>query len=351
MIITHADADGWCSAGIFLLSEISKKNNETIDTIRYATVRYVITLLKQILYNHKPCKIYIFDLNADNTKKYRNLLVQLSRRNFDITLIDHHIVPDKYQFDRTLKDHGITVIRDTSMSCSELIFREYKESIEKRKYDKAFFLMCVGAIGDKRVTTFVQEKLNSFRWENLFDVYAVLVAGIQDGKEFLRSILWEKDKDGVGFTKKIYHRATRKRFWIEKIKKEVLKNLEMLDDGIYVIRIFKKYIGLAASIMVDLPDVDYAIAIGTRSPSSTLNKILLFFRELFRTLFNRPIVKDEKMIRISVRSTKPVNKIITRIANSCNGYGGGHKLACGARIPRKELNLFLKKLVNEIRKS
>lgn len=350
MIITHADADGWCSAGIFLLTDVSKMDNESIDTIRYATVRYVIILLKQILHNQRPCKIYIFDLNADNTKKYRDLLIQLSKRNFEITLIDHHIVPDKYKFDQTLKNNGINVIRDTSMSCSELIFREYKDLIKKRKYDKAFFLMCIGAIGDKRVTNFIQEKLNSFRWENLFDVYAVLVAGIRDGKEFLRSVLWEKDKDGVGFTKKIYQRATRKRFWIEKIKKDVMKNLEMLDEGIYVIRIFKKYIGLAASIMVDLPDVDYAIAIGTRSPSSALNKILSFFREIFRILFKRPIVKDEKMIRISVRSTKPVNKIITRVANSCNGYGGGHKLACGARIPRNELNVFLKKLINEIRK-
>ena len=83
---------------------------------------------------------------------------------------------------------------------------------------KAEFLLCIGAIGDRLITPFVQKIINSFRREEIFDVYACLLAGITNGKEFIYSIFEEKDKDGVGFTKKLYYRAAKKRFWIEKLK-------------------------------------------------------------------------------------------------------------------------------------
>lgn len=346
MIITHADADGWSSAGIFLLTEESKKNKEEIQSVRYATVRYINILLSQ-LKSQKPCKLYIFDLNADDVKKYERLLIDLAKKGFKITLIDHHIVYPS--FDQAIEENGINVRRDTSMCCSELVYRQFKDQIDIKDMKKAEFLMCLGAIGDKRITEFIQERMSQFRWEKLFDLYAVLVAGIRDGHEFLKRILEEMDKDGIGFTKKIYNRATRKRFWIEKIKKEVIDNYEEVYENIAVIHIFKKYIGLSAGVLVDLSHIDYAIAIGDRPPYQSLNRVLLFFKNLFKPIFSRRKKKDDSMVRISIRSTKPVNKILRKVAKSCDGFGGGHKYACGARIPKDRLNFFIKRFINEIK--
>ena len=347
MIITHADADGWCSAGIFLLTKTSKKTRERIKTVRYATVRYINILLEQILRNQNPYPLFIFDLNADDTETYKNLLIKLASKGFKITLIDHHIVPEN--FDKFLIENGIKVIRDTSICCSELVYRKFKDEIPKNEQNKAEFLMCIGAIGDKRITDFIKKKMFSFRWEELFDLYAVLIAGIRDGKEFLNSILIEKDRDGVGFTKKLYNRAARKRFWLEKIKRQVLNKYELINDKICVIHIFKKYLGLAASILIEELDVKYVIAIGDRPPDNIINKIILFIKQLLKPFFikkNRP--KGNKMIRISIRSTKPINNIIKKLAKDCGGFGGGHKFACGVRIPNDKLNTFLKKFVKEV---
>ena len=345
MIITHGDADGWCSAGIFLLTDIGKK--EKIELTRYATVRYINILLKQLLTHQDPCKIYIFDLNSDNSENYKNLLIKLSKKGFQITLYDHH--PIHSSFDKAIEENGVKVIRDISVCCSELVYREFKDDFTIKDQNKAEFLMCIGAIGDKRITKFVQEKMYTYRWEELFDLYAVLVAGIRDGHDFLNSVLKEKDKNGIGFTKKIYSRATRKRFWLEKIKSEVLKNCEKIDNRVYIIHIFKKYIGLAAGFLIDQSDIDYAIAIGDRSPTSALNQSILFFKEIFGSIFKRKKSKDDKMVRISIRSNKSINKIITKLAKSSGGHGGGHKFACGARIPKNKMNFFLKSFMKEIK--
>jgi len=342
LIITHADADGWCSAGIFLLTDISKKYEENIDTIRYATVRYINILLNQILKREKPCNLFIFDLNADDTITYKNLLIKLVKNGFRITLIDHHITYDS--FDDEIRKNGITVIRDLSLCCSELVYKVYKDRINIKDRDKAEFLMCLGAIADKRVSQNITNRILKFRWEKSYDLYAINLAGIKNGYEFLRCILLEKENK----MKKIYERASRKRLFLEKIRKYVLKKFILMKNNVAVIHIFKKYIGLAAGILIDVPDIEYAIAIGDGPNIHPLAKLFLFLKSFIKPFLRKKEPYKDSMIRISIRSTKPVHTIVIKTSKLCNGFGGGHKYACGARIPYNKLNLFIKKFVNEI---
>ncbi len=339
MIICHNDADGYASAGIFLLA-----NEENLDNLRYSTVRYINILLKKLLSKNSPQKLYLLDINADDSDTFVQNLIKLQKNGYEITLIDHHQLANSY--DDKLLSEGIQVIRDTSMSCSELIFHTFINNIKEKT--KAEFFLCIGAIGDRLVTPFVQKVINSFRREEIFDVYACLLAGITNGKEFLYSIFEEKDKDGVGFAKKLYYRATKKRFWIEKLKAKV-NLLQESTESISIIHIYKRYIGFAASYLIDQENINFAIAIGD-GPPDIRNWFLNYLQKFLNFVFRRKVKQKDDKIRISLRSKIPINNITSILSKNFNGFGGGHKYACGASIPEENLIPFLKEIIREFKK-
>lgn len=338
MIICHNDADGFASAGIFLLA-----NQENLDALRYSTVRYINKMLNNLIHKNSPQKLYLFDVNADDSDNFIQNLIKLRNLGYSITLIDHHQLAQSY--DDRLSSEGIQVIRDTNMSCSELIFHTYINKIEDKR--KAEFFLCIGAIGDRIITPFVQKVINSFRREEIFDVYACLLAGISNGKDFIYSIFEEKEKDGVGFAKKLYYRATKKRFWIEKLKAKV-NLLQESTESISIVHIFKKHIGFAASYLIDQDNIDIAIAVGDGSPDIR-NWFLNYLQKFLNFVFRRKVKQTDDKIRISFRSKIPINNIISAISKKFNGFGGGHKYACGASIPQQNLISFLKETIREFK--
>ncbi|NVM52931.1 MAG: hypothetical protein HWN66_04450 [Candidatus Helarchaeota archaeon] len=338
MIICHNDADGFASAGILLLV-----NEDNLDDLRYSTVRYINILLKRILNNESPQKLYLLDINADDSDTYIQNLIMLRNKGYDITILDHHPLTDYY--DAELKSEGIEVIRDTSMSCSELVFHYFIDAIKDKR--KAEFLLCIGAIGDRIITPFVQKVISSFRREEIFDVYACLLAGITNGRDFLYSIFEEKDKDGVGFTKKLYYRAAKKRFFIEKLKSRV-NFLQESVESISIIHIFRKYIGFAASYLIDQDNIKFAIAIGD-GPPDFKNRFYNYWQNFLNFIFRRKVKAKNDKIRISFRSKVALNTLVTALSKKYHGFGGGHKYACGASIPQEFLIPFLKEIIREIK--
>lgn len=338
MIICHNDPDGFASAGILLLT-----GDENLNDLRYSTVRYINKLLKKLQKNHTTQKIYLLDINADDTDTFIQTLIKLQKQGNRITIIDHHQLAE--EIDQKLNSEGIEIIRDTSISCSELVFTSFSNEIRDRR--KAEFLLCIGAIGDRLITPFVQKIINSFRREEIFDVYACLLAGIPDGKDFLFSVFEEKDKDGVGFTKKLYYRAAKKRFRIEKLKSQINSLVETI-GSISIVHIFQRHIGFAASYLIDQEHTHFAIAIGDGLPDFR-NRFLIFFQKILNFLFRKKPKPNEGLIRISFRSKTPIDRLISAISKRFYGFGGGHKYACGASIPQEQLIPFLKEIIREFK--
>ncbi|HUX97929.1 MAG TPA: DHH family phosphoesterase [Candidatus Deferrimicrobium sp.] len=337
MIICHNDADGFASAGILLLTK-----KENLDELRYSTVRNINYYLKKF-HNKTPQPLYLLDINADDSDNFIQNLIKLQHKGFKITLIDHHQLPENY--DTELKETGINIIRNTAMSCSELMFHSFINTIEDKR--KAEFFLCIGAIGDRLITPFVQKIINSFRREEIFDVYACLLAGITNGKDFIYSIFEEKDKDGVGFTKKIYYQATKKRFFIEKLKAKV-NILKESTESICTVHIFQKYIGFAASYLIDQENINFTIAIGD-GPPDFRNRFYFYITKFLRFIFRRKEKAKDDIVRISFRSKIPINTLVSNISKKYNGFGGGHSYACGASIHKDQLVPFLKEIIREFK--
>ncbi len=339
MIICHNDADGFASAGILLLA-----NGENLEDLKYSTVRYINILLKKILNKEYPQKLYLLDLNADDSDTFIQILIKMRAKGYDIVIIDHHQLAEA--FDEKLKSEGIQIVRDTSMSCCELIFHSFIDKIKEKR--KAEILLCIGAISDRIITPFVQKIISSFRREEIFDVYACLLAGITNGREFLYSVFEEKDKDGVGFAKKLYYRATKKRFWIEKLKTRINAIQESIGT-MSIVHIFPKYIGFAASYLIDQDGIDFAIAIGD-GPPDFRNRFYIYLQNFLNFVFRRNTKQKNDKIRISFRSKVPINNLVFSISKKYKGFGGGHGHACGASIPQENLVSFLKEIIREIKK-
>lgn len=339
MIIAHNDFDGFCSAGILILAEA-----DNLEELNYATVGYINKFLKKLSLNEKPEKIYLVDINADDSELYIKRLHELNAKGFEIIIYDHHNFP----YDDQLKAVGIKVIRNTEMCCSQVVYEIFIDKIEESKKYKADFLLCVGAIDDKKITPYVEKRMMKMRTESLFDVYACLMAGLKNGRQFLSNLFYERDKDGVGFTKKLFENATNRRFFLEKIKKQTLKDQEIIRN-IRIIHIFTSYIGIASGYLIEQPGTDYVIAIGDGRADLNI-RIKDIIKNLFlKNLFRRHL-QIYRNIRISIRTKKPVSEIVSRLAKKYNGEGGGHSMACGANIPIENVNNFIRDIIYQFLK-
>ncbi|MHA1379078.1 MAG: DHHA1 domain-containing protein [Candidatus Helarchaeota archaeon] len=328
MIIAHKDFDGFCSAGILILAELDR-----LDDLKYATVGYINKMLKRLAKHEKPQKIFLLDINADNSQLFVKRLSDLINKGFEITLIDHH----NFAFDSQLRASGIEVIRNTNICCTQLVYEYFKDRIDPTNIKKADFLLCVGANDDRMITPFVEKKMKRMRTETLFDIFACLMSGLQNGNDFLSNIIFERDKNGVGFTKKLFENAANRRFFLEKIKKQTLHNQEVIKN-IRMVHVYSSYIGIAASYLIEQADTDFAIAVG-----DGIGNVTIRIKEFIKNLFKRNFEVYRK-IRVSFRTKKPVNEIVSKIARKYNGHGGGHALACGANIPIEYINDFLREI-------
>jgi len=348
VIIHHGDADGIAAAGLLLLAQDVdglKSKDEELAELKYATVGYINRFLKKIL-NKPPEPLYILDINADDSERFVYQLKKLAHKGFEISLIDHH----PFAYDQDLLSYNIKVIRDTEMSAAELVYKTYISAIPSKDREKASFLLLLGALGDKKITPFVDKIMKEMRQETIFDVHAVLMAGKFDSS-FLRSLFYDRDKNGIGFTKKIYEKAVDKRFFLEKVKKFVIKHHVWIKSlNARIVNIYSPYIGLAAGYLID-QECDFAIAIGDGKPP-----LRIIVKDYLKRIFSLGLSKDfriwerQKNVRISFRTKKPVNDLVKEIAKQFDGTGGGHKYACGANIPKETLDAFIRKILKDFAK-
>ncbi|MHA1784517.1 MAG: DHHA1 domain-containing protein [Candidatus Helarchaeota archaeon] len=342
MIVTHKDADGFSAAGILILARNDMQ--ESLENLRYATVSYINKLLYK-LRRRAPQELILIDINADDSEKYTKNLIFLANRGVSITLYDHHQFPN----DDKLIQNNINVVRDTTISATELIYKNYIDKIKGKHLEKANFLLALGSIGDRIVTPFAEKIISRIRRETLFDVYACLMSGMANDKKILKSLFYERDKDGVGFTKKLYKNAVNRRYTIEDIKKYILKN-QIIYKNVRLVHIYYQNIGFASSFLIEQPNTDISIAIG--DGSLPLRILIKLYAKKFLSFGLNKELRDlmlKDTVRISFRSkrTKKINEIVEQCARIYGGVGGGHSNACGATIPKKSLEQYLKNVIQQ----
>ncbi|NHI91999.1 MAG: hypothetical protein EAX96_05810 [Candidatus Lokiarchaeota archaeon] len=342
MIVTHKDADGFSAAGILILARNNK--DDCLEKLQYATVSYINKMLYK-LRKKVPNELILLDLNADDQEKYTKNLIFLAKKGCKITIYDHH----QYLNDYLLLENGITIFRDTSISATELVYMKHIDEISKEFLEKANFLLALGTIGDRLVTPFSQNIISRMRRETLFDVYACLMSGMSNDKKILKDLFYDRDKDGVGFTKKLYRNAVNRRYTIEDIKKHILKN-QIIYRNVRLVHIYHMNIGFASSFLIELPNTDISIAVGDGSlPWRLLLK--LYAKKILTFGLNKELreVMIRETIRLSFRShkSKKINEIVETAAKMYGGVGGGHSNACGATIPEKNLDKFLKLIIQQ----
>jgi len=343
LIITHKDADGFSAAGLLILAS-QTDYKKSIGDLRYATVSFINKLTYQ-LRKKTPQPITIIDVNADDTEKYTRNLIALAKKGYEITIYDHH----QFKNDERLKSVGITVYRDTSISATEILYKRLIDKISNNNLEKANFLLALGTIGDKIVTPYAEDIISRMRRETLFDVYACLMSGMANDKTILKMLFFERDKDGVGFTKKLYNSAVDRRFFIEKIKKYILKN-QLVYKNIRVIHIYYQNIGFASNFLLEQPNTDVAIAVGDGSfPIGLLIK--LYAKKILSFGMNKELRNTmlRDTVRLSFRSVRSlkINEIVEKGAKRFGGVGGGHSMACGATIPKNKVDDYLKHVLQE----
>jgi len=342
LIVTHKDADGFSAAGIFILAR--DKKEECLDKLQYATVSYINKFLYK-LRKKIPQELILLDINADDSEKYVKNLIFLAKNGCNITIYDHH----QFQHDQKLKANGITIFRDTDISATELVYTKHLDDIPNEYMEKANFLLALGTIGDRIVTTYSQKIISRMRRETLFDVYACLMSGKSNDKKILKDLFYERDKDGVGFTKTLYKNAVDRRYTIEDIKKHILKN-QIIYRNVRLVHIYYQNIGFASSFLVEQPNTDIAIAVGDGSLPFRL-MLKLYAKKILTFGMNKELrqIMIKESIRISFRSirSKKINEIVETAAKMYGGVGGGHSNACGATIPEKSLDDFLKLVIQQ----
>jgi len=80
-----------------------------------------------------------------------------------------------------------------------------------------------------------------------------------------------------------------------------------------------------------------------------LKKKGLISQTFFNFILRRKVKQSDDKIRISLRSKIPVNTLVSSLSKKYNGFGGGHKYACGASIPQQNLIPFLKEIIREFK--
>ena len=299
MILTHADADGICSAALLL----------TVFPKTKIFFTKPVSLLKDLKFL-KQKNLILADL-AFNKRDTEKIFKELEKRNF--LYFDHHPL--------SKKDLNENFKIDQFASTSELIFKFYKDKLPEERVWVALY----GAIGDYcENTKFVQDKMKDWDIRSIYFEVSTLVLGIKneefssyDKKRELVELLarGKNPSDFSGLVQSAKDAVTRE-FELYKIVK---KQVKVLDNLAYFV--YEKYFGFRG------PAALFAATAGRKSVG-----VSCFRRRDF--------------LDITLRSKRPLplHELAEKAAEEVGGSGGGHPGAAGARIPEGSFEKFLNTL-------
>lgn len=321
-VISHRDLDGLASAILF--EEILNKKG--FRAIGFSFLDYKSDLFDEIiktLEENKATKTIILDINIDNLnfEKFESL-----RKNFDTFIIDHHPINESV-IDKS------NIIKTDLVDCAALtIYRLNKEILNIHDWKWLLFPTMITEFSylSKENEEFIHEFYPNF------DLSKVNNSELREEAHKLGSVIIYYGSD----YEKSFRILKNKDFnLIENANAAVEKEVRKLKESYQT---HAEYIEKKQLYWyISSPKLDIANVVTTLVSMEEKDKTFVFVSN-----------DDQDFVKISTRNQSGNIDLGKAINNSILGLekssGGGHKKAAGARILKKDLDIFKSRFISNI---
>jgi single-stranded-DNA-specific exonuclease len=320
--ISHKeDVDGICSAALIKAAfDISK-----VILVDYANL--ISRLEKVATMPDKIEQLFICDLGLSkkNEQKFVELLQRIASTGAEVIYIDHHdINKDTLQ---ALKKADVTVIRTIEECTSIQAYTKYMKKLP----DHAAFFAAMGALTDYMENKPLASAIVS-RFDRQFlmlesTALSYMISSNQHDDPFLIKMV-------ETLAKMKYPHDIKGGFdMAEKFAKKVANAVESIEESI-----------------VKLDNIAYAPSAVELSSSMVVNFVLGSSGKPAAMVYK--LKDDIKSYVVSIRGSADckvhLGRLTNDIASELGGSGGGHDRACGAVIPKSNLQKFIEILNRKI---
>jgi RecJ-like exonuclease len=315
LLFIHGDTDGVCSGALALYYYRNVRNQDVKIVFTHPAGLYKD--LQEFM--EKEADIFIADiaLAEDTYTEIINLLNKLSAKN-NVVYVDHHPLPTDFR----LNEASFEFIHDLNASSSELTYRLLEDNLGI-DYSRIFIF---GAIGDYLDETPVVKK-----WIDYWDKRAVY---------FEAGVLAQ----GLEATRKMYD---FKRHVVEHLSLNRLPSSlsELLVKALIESQNEEEMRGRVKQNIIKLKHVSYVI-----EPGGSLGRAANYARIYGGTPVGVAVQFLDDIANMSIRSDRniDINIILRKIVKEYGATGGGHPNAAGARVKKKHLEDFLKRIDREV---
>ena len=320
--ISHKeDVDGICSAALIKATfDISK-----VILVDYANL--ISRLEKVETMFDKIDQLFICDLGLSkkNEQRFTDLLQRMVSTGTQVIYIDHHDISKEAL--HALKKADVTLIRTIEECTSMQVYAKYGKKLP----DQAAFFAAMGALTDYMENKPVASTIVS-RFDRQFlmlesTALSYMISSSQHDDPFLLKIV-----DTLAKMK--YPHDIKGGFDIaEKYAKKVANAVESIKESVVI-----------------LDNLAYAPSAVELSSSMVVNFVLGSFGKPAAIVYK--LKDDVKSYVLSIRGSVDckvhLGRLTNDIASDLGGSGGGHDRACGALIPKANLQKFIETLNTKI---
>ena len=318
LCISHKeDVDGICSAALIKAAfDISK-----VILVDYANM--ISRLEKVEAMFDKIEQLFICDLGLSkkNEQKFTELLQKIVSKGTEVIYIDHHDISKETL--QALKKADVTLIRTTEECTSMQVYAKYKKKLP----DHTAFFAAMGALTD-----YMEDKPLASTIVSRFDrqflmlestALSYMISSSQHDDPFLLKIV-------ETLAKMKYPHDIKGGFdMAEKFAKKVASAVESIKESVVI-----------------LDNLAYAPSAVELSSSMVVNFVLGSSGKPAAIVYK--LKDDVKSYVLSIRGSAEckvhLGRLTNDIASELGGSGGGHERACGALIPKVNLEKFIETL-------
>lgn len=318
LCISHKeDVDGICSAALIKAAfDVSK-----VILVDYANIISKLEKVEAMFDKIEQLFICDLGLSKKNEQKFTELLQKIVSRGTEVIYIDHHDISKETL--HALKKADVTLIRTTEECTSMQVYAKYKKKLP----DHAAFFAAMGALTDYMEDKPLASTIVS-RYDRQFlmlesTALSYMISSSQHDDPFLLKIV-------ETLAKMKYPHDIKGGFdMAEKFAKKVASAVESIKESVVI-----------------LDNLAYAPSAVELSSSMVVNFVLGSSGKPAAIVYK--LKEDVKSYVLSIRGSAEckvhLGRLTNDIASELGGSGGGHERACGALIPKANLEKFIETL-------